>query len=879
MRALTYKKDYTLRKRLGFLLLISLLSCDICAWGQTLPSLKQAKEISQGKLANNIDYYIVNNPQAKGYADFALVSREKIDEPIARAALSQLTHFHDRVPYKFFSDYSVSYEQQGYISQAPDATSFKFSAVPIYKQSVCDSTLLALMDLASISKGEQAVIVSGDVDSKQIIERLKLLSLITPKIKPSPIDSSYKWQPSDSSELSIMLNYSRNIVAISAIINEERVRAELMNTPQPLVIRGYAEILGEILRKRLQQAFSEAQIPLADVHFIYHDSSLSHSDELYAISVITYQNFLDPALTLLSTVLSQLDSKGVSAEEFSFHRRKVSEKMKRDASISPKPNSYYIQRCSAAFLYGADLASDESKLDLFAKRVIPVETELPIFNAFTSALLDPSHKLTLRFDSPSLQLDTMALMQRFSDAWIQLDSSQLASKSYNISKPSSASNVLIQAKLPEAKVKLSSDVHEAVSGGRLWTFSNGLRIIYKKLPTQGQFYYGLMLRGGLPAVSGIRAGEAAFASDMLSLCKLGGMKGCDFFENLEAEGISMHTEFTMHDFRISGYATKDRVPMLLQTLAILANEREVDDEQFLAYKREQTIRCEAKALYPIEVEPILDSIMRPNYLYHSNKRAKGLSDVLPYKVDKYLSSAFTSFNSGVLVLAGDLDEDNLKKYLLRVLGNFPTEKLSTQRIKVSSRYIASPVRKTRSARGGLLEYKEKGAYLAISAPVIYNISNHYAFYLAQEYIKSELSKALADKGAYFELRSKFEDFPSERMTIYIECHPCFENGLPSGVERATPQELMQCLKDCIASLSQLKLDDGTTKAYKQKLQSLLDNEQKQPEFMIDAILTRYGSGKDVYSGSKDAISSLSHNRISEILSSLSGALTVEYIID
>lgn len=870
--------------RLKNIVIIALLLSPILSSAQELPTLSRASEISAGTLANGIEYYVVSNPHTKGFADFSLVITPRIDDFCAREALDRLPHFGSRIPYRFFTDHRVRYSREGFIKQRSDASLYSFRDIPTHQQEVCDSSLLAIMDLAALRRSREAIIISGDVNSAQIIERLRLLSMIAPKLDPHSPDSSYKWTPSDGSDIAIRLNQSRNTAAISVIFRGERLRSELMNTPQALVTKNYSDILGRLICERADSALKARNIPFASLCHHYHDSSLSPSDEYFVIEAVSYAQFTQSIAAVLSSCLGEIDRKGFSRSEFERARRGVDEQHK--LLSSARTNSDYTESCLAAFLYGSELASSATKAALFSKR-LPIDTELPIFNSFAAAIIDSTRNLTLRIDSPSLQVDTAALQAQFTQNWNHSLADSTASPISQFSPEAlisaeserKAQLTSLRSALADSRVKLTSEGSEPISGGKLWTFSNGMRVIFKHIDNSDGFQFALMLNGGLPALNGIKSGEAAFASDMLGLSRIGGMKAADFFDVLEQEGIYMSSAFTMQDFRITGHADKQRLPMLLRAFSIIANDREVDESQFAQFKQQQLALYDARSLYPIDPKPQIDSILRPNYLYQVHKNPYLLGEVLPYKVDKYLSSAFAQTNSGIIVLIGDLDEDNLKRYLPRVMGNFKTQKPGTHRYKINSRFVSSSISKKIEAREALMEYREKGVYMSLSAPVVYNITNRYAFELALEYMRDELAQKLSSAGAYLELSAEMEAFPSERMSVYIKCRPCFESGLPSSVEAVDPSELARILKSAIAGLPQTELSDARTVAYKNKLQGYLAEQQADTRTLMQALLTRYSSGKDVYSGAKDALAKLNGAKISEMLAALSAAVSIEYIVE
>ena len=99
------------------------ISCLICLLlpimmqGQALPSLPTAPEITAGDLPDGIRFYLVENKARRGFADFALVQQDTGDVP----------------------------------------TRHIFRDIPTHQESVADSTLLTLFNIASACRGKYAL--------------------------------------------------------------------------------------------------------------------------------------------------------------------------------------------------------------------------------------------------------------------------------------------------------------------------------------------------------------------------------------------------------------------------------------------------------------------------------------------------------------------------------------------------------------------------------------------------------------------------------------------------------------------------------------------------------------------------------------------------
>ena len=835
--------------------------------GQALPSLGIAPEIRQGYLPDGIRYYLVTNDARKGFADFALVQRGPRDGSRARMLLRELPHFGRRAPYRFLAEHGVGYHDDGYLAHPGGASLFSFRDVPTWDGSVADSTLLMLFDMAAGCSRPQAVIVCGDIDPERIRERMELLSMMVPALEDDGQGRTSAWTPADSLSLSISHTGAGEVAAIHAVFHTEPTPAELMNTPQPLVSRAYADQLGRIVRARVEKRLRSSGIPLAGFRYRYRDSAREADHEAHVLTLYTSAGQIGSATQRLASVLSSLDRNGAGMDEFLRARDAQIAEARREAA-RPLDNGDYLDKCIASFLYGANLASGEMLSAFIGTRRLDDERELQLFNGFARALLDSARNLTLRFDLPARPVDTDMLRQAFLQGWAAPDDT-----------PAQQPAALPARSDPAKKVRLGADTAEPLSGGRLWTFSNGIKVIYKKMETGRDFRYALLLRGGAAEVAGLQRGESAFVGDMLGLSRVAGMSGEAFRESLEAEGIDMQAAATLSDLRITGRAPSGKLPQLMQALLSLSDERKPDRAAFDTYRKEEALRIDREALSPRDINALMDSILRPDYFYPERKDMTCLGDDLPERAEEYFASLFDKVGDGILVLIGDLDEEALKKELCRSLGGFRTQKRYSGRPRVESRFATGTITRSDQAAAGSAGGREAGAYTALSAAVPFSLDAYLSFLVACDLVRGELAAALTEHGARIELTHRLELFPSERLTLYIGCRPCPEDGLPAGVAPGRPGELLDALRAVTRHLDVLPLPEAGIEAYKELLLRQLDQRLSDPETLLETILTRYGEGKDLVTDYKAALRRVSSASVAHVLSQLHEGATVEYIIN
>nr|MCR4824404.1 hypothetical protein [Bacteroidales bacterium] len=691
------------------------------ALGQELPSLGIAPEIKRGDLPDGIRFYLVTNPAQKGFADFALVQRGLREEAEARESLRSLPHFGDRAPYRFLADNGVGYSEEGFISLPADAALYTFRDVPTYNESVADSTLLMLFDMASKYQKPQAVIVCGDIDADKIQERMGLLSMMVPTLEKNYKGLEYSWSPRDTVSLLMTLNTTEDVAAINAIFRSQRLPEEVMNTPQPLVSKAYSDQLGEIVRSRVVRSFRNAGIPLGDFQYRYLDSATGPGDELHSFTVYTSARRLDAATRQFSSVLSSLDKEGAGAVEFRDTKERLISEAKRHEGGRRLTNRDYLDKCVSSYLYGSNLASEATLNDFIVSRRLDDERERELFNGFAQALLDSARNLTLRYDIPDRGWSKKGILRSFNEAWAH----PAPAEEYKANFGDTLS--LYQ---PSAKVRLRAEAAEPISGGQMWTFSNGIKVIYKKMAGQGEFRYALLLRGGVADVPALQAGESAFVGDMLPLSGVAGLNGADFHEMLLANGITMQETATLSDLRITGLAPRAKLPLLLRALLSIADARQPSQPAFDYYKSGETLRLDMEALSPRDVNSLMDSLMRPNYFYTDRKHISRLRDDLPVRSEQYFSSVFDKVGDGILVFMGDLNEDVLKRELTRTLGDFKTQKKYAQRPRVASPIASGSVTLTAESAPGVVGGGEIGVNIGMTAAIPFSMENYMSFKVA-----------------------------------------------------------------------------------------------------------------------------------------------------
>ena len=228
--------------------LIAIL-CPLTLAAQSSDFFKKSPKISNGTLPNGVSYYIVKNDSDKSFADFALVQKGNESRELAHRSLGKLPHFGEVKPYEYLAKKGIGYTVSGLASYSHSGSVYRFQNVPMYDEAASDSLLLMVFDLMGTYPNEQAVVISGDVDTPKLLERMKLFSmLVTPR---SGIDNSdvFKWEPTDSIEFQCAHLKSDRTAFVEATFCTSRMDPADMASTQSWVAGMFADELGQIVRK------------------------------------------------------------------------------------------------------------------------------------------------------------------------------------------------------------------------------------------------------------------------------------------------------------------------------------------------------------------------------------------------------------------------------------------------------------------------------------------------------------------------------------------------------------------------------------------------------------------------------------------------------
>ena len=814
---------------------------------QSLPSLPMDGKIQRGTLRCGTVYYMVKNDEAQGYADVSVVRRG--EGPLDLTA--------GRLATAFFARNGVGPRPEGYFREQEGSSIIHWDRVPVYKPNVLDSTLLATFSLVAASKADQAVIVAGDIDPVELKKRLDIFSILVPPQPPVTRSApDYVWEPAVCPTLIMQSDPSRQEAVVRIAYASPRTRYDLMNTAQSLVMGILSREFQTLAAHRIRRNLLLSKIPYSALRTHYTNSAQTGGDEEYSFTVQTDSAHLDDVMRVVTGTLAAIDGFGVPVEEFQDVKKvMMADMIRRGETLLT--NRQYTERCAAHFLYGANLAPYREETRLFARKSLADTTETRLFNNFASALLSQLTNLTLELRTPADSIDDNQALFDYNLAYLY---------GSVISEPQDYTwrwRDTLGLEFTAPRVRLKTTKAEPVSGGETWTFSNGLRVTYKQIPGSGIFNYALLLPGGLASVPGLQPGEGGYIADMLSLYDVGGIPADRFRDYLAVNGIELETTVRATRTILQGSAPSQKLPTLLKCLQGLANHRSLDARAFEAFARNHALQGES-------VEDRLFSEIEPGYALSLRRNPATLSAGTQVKAEHLYEACFSRMNQGMLVLCGDLEDAAVKRLLTRTLGAFRTEK--SQLARKAARL------QPRSGALILSGTDEPGIHILMDAEYPLTAAGYFSAGIVQEILRKQIVKSLEGSGFSAEVSCRFLSYPQERFRMLVTCRPVPRRGRSEDMPRPNALEAVSAVRSGIRLAARTPIPEKDLSAYKAGALQLAKRDLTESATIVNAVVTRYGIGKDLVTRYTENINTLTSEKLLKMLRAVADGSRVEYIV-
>ena len=679
-----------------------------------------------------------------------------------------------------------------------------YKDVFLSSETAVDSTLVSLMQAVSRqgTPADQAVVICGDVDASLLTAKVRYMSLMidasTASAKPE-----YKWGGDNTISRTYTHDSSDALSTVRFEWRSSRTPDAFKGTIQSAIYDKTVWEVGEVACRMTRRELQKADIPVADVSWNRSGATEGYSDEVCSIAVTVASEHAEVASETVAAVLADIDKGNVLSTDIALAGNKYIRLLEKQAGNPVKSNSEYVRQCRNAFLYGLPVVSANNHLSFLRSKDLSESSRDKAFKDVASALINTISSGNMSGQASGFMLsDTLAL--------------------------------------PSVGVKqnIRSSKADPFSRGIMWTFANGFKVIYKKMPTDRVIYYSMSLNGGYGLVEDLEKGEGAFFSDYLDNCWISGMKGRNFKDLLSIAGMTMDMRVGLFNTAVSGKVADRNAGLMMKALLSVANESRVDTSEFAYYRKSESLRLIHKA--DSDVRVAVDNMICPDYVHTAFRSESGLCKDTAAKAGKFFSDMTSRMNDGVLVIVGDMDETDLKKLLQLYVGGFKVKKVAFRRPSIPYHPVSGF--STHSIQGD-----RDAVVLTLTAQIPMTTENHAAVEIAAMALERKLGVKLAYSRSLF---------PDERFSIMVE------------IDGKYGREKIHEVRDVISRLSDSGVSSEEMKVYKAYLKNIHSLNAGTPDYWLRVIPLRHLEGKDFTSGYAAKVDAVSAERVRSIFDAL-----------
>lgn len=849
-------KKYIVHAWIAVLTLVSGIAAEASAALGTDPA------VSSGRLDCGLSYYLVTNDSGKGLADFALVRKinastpeaRKAETEFSRACLDSLPHFAGRLPLGFLSDHGISYPGSGYISVEDDAVLYHFRDVRLSRTpQTADSTMLMLFDIAlesamrspagpvSGTVSDQAVIISGDIDKESLIGKMKMLSMMINRDMPASEVSDTAVAAENVRPEGLTIDHAVDSVGGTVSVNVRfsgpEIPRKLRGSSVSLISARFWSEFQSAARIRISSVLRSSGIPYSSVKLYRYSSADAAEREKYLVTAGVYTDDTARVKDVILSVLSDFRENGLGHDEYRYSRNVASRNLYFRSIARSKENSDYVRKCADAFVYGSAVISAQDEAAFFLSSGLPDSTGRRLLNEYLAALIPECGDV--------VPVENVHPSFRMSDT------------------------LLLVSEQPAVRVRKTRQGKG--TGADIWYFSNGMVVMYKKMPTDGIMHYSWVMRGGYGSVPDLKAGEGAFYSDLLFKGDVCGMRSSDFRNLLSSEGISMNSEVGLSGMRIYGKAPFSRMTLLMKSLLSVARTYAEDDMLGQYYLECERLRLSSgRGEYRSRLA-VIDSIMSPGYRYYPDKSLSGLYPDLPVRAEKFYRDMFSKANDGALILVGDMDPYDVRKIMESYLGGFETQDYMAIRPRVAYQPVSGWSTYVTDGRTNTID-------VVLSSRIVLNSLNYMSAQIVTMAVRDEVAGCLSGLGMTARVSGEFTCFPHERYTVSVSAMPVRLSTLPQSVIRGSYFHCLFAIRMALDKLKNEGLGEDRVKMYKAALLDNYKSRQDDPDFWIGIMSDRIADGKNLDLDYEEKIAAVNAGSVTDVLASLFEGSQIEYVI-
>ena len=663
------------------------------------------------------------------------------------------------------------------------------------------------------------IFVTGDFKKEDVLARMQHLSVVLPrhqsqwkrKERPAWEDIPPTLQVQETGDGHAILTYK-----LYSPATDENLNATII----PTIVERSWTMFSRILERRVECALEAGGIPYGGVSARFKMAKGLENHHLFSLQTVVAQADEAQTAERICRVLEDLRTGQVSESEVEAASNSyLFDRFNRQLRpVTPSAQTFRLFR---SYLYNNDLASDQEKTEFFtSKKYFP----------------DEDKKRFDRFTARNVRVPALSSIPPLSGPVLHF-----------------ADTMSFPGKTKACKV--ARTITEGTTGGSMFFFENGTRVVYKQKPCGKRVYYTFVFEGGMAQLT--NTDGTAWMEDIFYSGRVNGYRMKDFMSLLAAGGIDLHFTASHSALTLEGSCEENKVSSLLKALIVLAGHWRVEEKDW-----EYITRCAQIPSYKDPVQQARLQISRqlhPGYAWDLDKNNVTPSMEALREVAGLIRGCFRSTRNATLFMQGNIPERRIVSKLRLFMDQFPVDSRHDTRNQATMLTVSGTTR-----MGDISPEK----------PVLIVSSFNYPTGLDQQLVKEiaialaqdQLKMNLASVGVRCHIRENIIYQPVENVELFIRL---------SG----SGMEAMHIVNETLREMGNGKISKASFEGAIAELLSRTRAQENSPFYWRDIIFNRLVYGKDYHNRVKYRLESLTLEEVRRFCAQWAEAGRVEYVLE
>ena len=597
-----------------------------------------------------------------------------------------------------------------------------------------------------------AMVVVGDIDKSAIESKIKSLFQALPKFLDRTSD--YKFDP---------VEHEKPLVSILAGASEEKSRLTIYFTSNPLPwgLRGSAvpfveeymsSMLENLLSEKLLLLSEHSGLPFYPVEVSYGKfAGTKWKDALKMEMTVSHEDVKKMADAVMGMVYN-IKNEGFAQSDF----ERVSDLYFRDLKYSYDwriftPNRVYARRAISHFLDNYSLASIEMKkgyMDLARSQV-----NVNNFNMFVRSFFRAGDNCIVTYTTPlaseELGFTKEELEQVLANA---IDGSDISAEVQDLKytpfvcDPSGTEGRIV------------SEYPDPVTGSKVWTLSNGATVIYKRTQAEPKkFLFEAVSKGGLTLLDGNNS-VRKYINEIAALTSVGGVSPYRMAIQKRNDKINLQKRFDLNTTALTGDGSVANLDTFLEMVSLHFSPSFLDKSVLDQYIRLRGGELGMRGRIPeLVLEDTLSTIIYNRSKYITTYSEEEFNSINYASAVSFINERFSNAANFHFIFAGDIDESELKRLVIRYIAALPGDQTAKDNWKTVPIYL-----KKQNQRRVLEMDSDRNLYnVTLISPAPYSTKGMADISLSSEIVKKRVTDHMRSKGFPVEISTGWIKFPEE----------------------------------------------------------------------------------------------------------------------